>query len=310
MGNVGIGVNNPQNTLAVIGNATFITTNGAAVQGLHTASGAYGQLGFGSTFYNGGLGVYQTNGYGVYGNAGTTVGDYAGYFDGAVNINGNLVDNGNVYSSGVVIGTPSSSTAPLNVVGNLSASLPFTTPVAFIQNSYAGANSSPALRLVGYGNTVNGVLNVSAEGSGLIAQFGNVNSFVADIKTNGTIDAVVFNTTSDRNAKENFSSVNAKTMLEKVALLPISEWNYKVAGGIRHIGPMAQDFQAAFNIGEDDKHIATVDADGVALAAIQGLNQKVEEKNAEIQTLKQQNDSLAQRLNELEAMVKSIAEKK
>ena len=54
---------------------------------------------------------------------------------------------------------------------------------------------------------------------------------------------------------------------------------------------MAQDFYAAFNVGPDDKHIATVDADGVALAAIQGLNQKVEEqlkaKNAEIEELKQ-----------------------
>jgi hypothetical protein len=45
---------------------------------------------------------------------------------------------------------------------------------------------------------------------------------------------------------------------------------------------MAQDFRAAFGLGEDDKHIATVDADGVALAAIQGLNQKLERENAEL----------------------------
>ena len=50
---------------------------------------------------------------------------------------------------------------------------------------------------------------------------------------------------------------------------------------------MAQDFYAAFNVGPDDKHIATVDADGVTLAAIQGLNQKLEEKDAELQALKQ-----------------------
>ena len=44
------------------------------------------------------------------------------------------------------------------------------------------------------------------------------------------------------------------------------------------MGPMAQDFSAAFGLGEDDKHISTVDADGVALAAIQGLHQQLQTK--------------------------------
>jgi hypothetical protein len=103
----------------------------------------------------------------------------------------------------------------------------------------------------------------------------------------------------------------------KVAALPITLWNFKTDAGTRHIGPMAQDFHSAFNVGTDDKHIATVDEEGVALAAIQGLNQKVEElknalahRDAENMELKQQNDSLAQRLNELEAAVKSLVEKK
>jgi hypothetical protein len=73
---------------------------------------------------------------------------------------------------------------------------------------------------------------------------------------------------------------------------------------------MAQDFYAAFNVGPDDKHITVIDEGGVALAAIQGLNQKLNEKVAEIQTLKQQNDLLTHRLDELEATVKSLAEKK
>jgi trimeric autotransporter adhesin len=59
----------------------------------------------------------------------------------------------------------------------------------------------------------------------------------------------------------------------------------------QHVGPMAQDFHAAFGVGPDDKHIATVDADGVALAAIQGLNQKLEqqlkEKDARISALEE-----------------------
>ena len=92
---------------------------------------------------------------------------------------------------------------------------------------------------------------------------------------------------SDRNAKENFEPVNARTVLDKVAALPLSTWNYKAqTNGVRHIGPMAQDFKAVFGVGETETGITTVDADGVALAAIQGLNQKLEEKEAEIQDLK------------------------
>ena len=209
----------------------------------------------------------------------------------------------------MVIGSDST-TAPLNVAGYLTATLPFTTPVAYIQNSYTGANSSPALRLVGYGNTVNGVLNVSAEGTGLIAQFGNANNFVADIKTNGTIDAVAFNTTSDRNMKDNFTGIDSRSVLEKVAALPISKWNFKEDPSTRHLGPMAQDFYAAFGVGSDDKHIATVDEDGVALAAIQGLDEKVEQERIENTKLKQQNDSLEKRLDELEAAVESLTKTK
>ena len=86
---------------------------------------------------------------------------------------------------------------------------------------------------------------------------------------------------SDRNAKENFKPVNARAVLDKVAALPVSTWNYKAqTNGVRHIGAMAQDFKRAFGVGETDTGINTVDADGIALAAIQGLNQIVQEKDA------------------------------
>ena len=97
-----------------------------------------------------------------------------------------------------------------------------------------------------------------------------------------------FVSASDRNVKENFAPVQPREMLEKVIALPLSSWNYKADTATRHVGPMAQDFYAAFNVGPDDKHIATVDADGVALAAIQGLNQKVEEKEARITALEKE----------------------
>lgn len=112
--------------------------------------------------------------------------------------------------------------------------------------------------------------------------------------------AKAFNISSDRNAKENFAPVDAGDVLEKVAALPLTVWNYKGETGTRHLGPVAQDFHAAFGLGIGGKHIATVDADGVALAAIQGLNRKLEEsvrqKEARIAELEQRLDRIERML--------------
>ncbi|MFN8595895.1 MAG: tail fiber domain-containing protein [Anaerolineae bacterium] len=91
---------------------------------------------------------------------------------------------------------------------------------------------------------------------------------------------------SDRNVKANFAAVDTRALVEKLAQMPISTWNYQTQdSSIRHIGPMAQDFAAAFGVGEDDTHISTVDADGVSLAAIQGLYQMIQEKDHRISQL-------------------------
>ncbi len=122
---------------------------------------------------------------------------------------------------------------------------------------------------------------------------------------------------SDRALKENVAPVNARDMLSRVASLPIQTWNYKTQdAGIRHIGPMAQDFYAAFGVGEDDTHITTVDADGVALAAIQGLyqvtqelRQAAQEKDAQIAALQAQNAALQAQLAALEARLAALERK-
>jgi hypothetical protein len=113
----------------------------------------------------------------------------------------------------------------------------------------------------------------------------------------GEARATFFTPTSDRNAKENFTPVDPADVLRKVAALPITEWSYRSLGSTRHMGPVAQDFHAAFGLGADDKGISTVDADGVALAAIQALNRKVEEKDARIRELEQRMERLERLLN-------------
>jgi hypothetical protein len=94
---------------------------------------------------------------------------------------------------------------------------------------------------------------------------------------------------SDRNAKENFSTVDGNKLLDKLNAISVETWNYKAQDkSTHHMGPMAQDFYAAFGLGEDDTHISTVDADGVALAAIQALYRLSKEKDTQIEQLNRQ----------------------
>jgi hypothetical protein len=77
---------------------------------------------------------------------------------------------------------------------------------------------------------------------------------------------------SDRAAKRDFRPIDRRRLLERLERVPIMRWSYKTqAPSIRHLGPTAQDFRAAFGLGEDGKHIDSIDSGGVALAAIQGL---------------------------------------
>jgi predicted RNase H-like nuclease (RuvC/YqgF family) len=60
---------------------------------------------------------------------------------------------------------------------------------------------------------------------------------------------------------------------------------------------MAQDFHSAFPLNDNDKMLNDADMHGVALAAIQGLNMKLQEKDAEIQELKGRLDKLERALS-------------
>jgi hypothetical protein len=77
---------------------------------------------------------------------------------------------------------------------------------------------------------------------------------------------------SDRNMKTGVAALDDAAVLDKVAALPVNVWSYTSEPGVRHVGPMAQDFYAAFGVGEDDRHITSIDEDGVALAAIKALH--------------------------------------
>ena len=112
---------------------------------------------------------------------------------------------------------------------------------------------------------------------------------------------------SDRNTKTNVAAINPRDVLARVARLPIGTWNYRSQDEtVRHIGPMAQDFRESFGLGEDDRHISAVDADGVALAAIQGLNQRIEEQRTVIERKDGEVTDLQKRVAQLESLVRRL----
>ena len=103
---------------------------------------------------------------------------------------------------------------------------------------------------------------------------------------------------SSRAFKHAFETIDVSEVLARVVALPVSRWQYRESGEGVHLGPMAEDFAEAFGLGGSTQHISTVDADGVALAAIQGLNAKLEAENA---ALRSTLDALTARLARLEA---------
>jgi len=113
----------------------------------------------------------------------------------------------------------------------------------------------------------------------------------AYLSTGGT-----WTNSSSRALKEGFEVVDPLDVLGRVLRLDVSTWAYRDSPEGRHMGPMAEDFHEAFGLGGDPGSISTVDASGVALAAIQGLNRKFDAKR---DVLEAENAALRQRLAEI-----------
>ena len=271
------------NWVAQIDSGGNITANGSINGGNISASG--------NMSANGGFGVNGTNG------------GWAAQIDSGGNISasGNVnVNNLNVTSGIIALGAyPDWSLIYSDDNGGLSVEA----------NTIGETAVDPSgITTTGEINVNNGTVTISPNGD-IHANWFNglgVNASIgvtcAYLTASGVVSGQSFVTTSDRNLKEKFTPIDSREVLERVAGLPITRWNFKNDPASPHIGPMAQDFYAAFNVGTDDKHIATVDEDGVALAAIQGLNEKLKEKDARI-------EALEKRLADLEQLVKTSPQK-
>jgi Chaperone of endosialidase len=304
-GNIGIGTTAPVQTLQVNG----ITSLGAP-------GSVYGYLVAGSS-----PGPYPTIGFNTYGTgyrAGVT--GYGGIFqfqdgDGKlIYYTGSNVAAGAAHAVAarfvidkdgkVGIGTTNPINGKLHVNGGSGVGV-----YSESTGSYGVYGGSTSYGVVGsgsygvYGDGVSyGVFGVSHSGyagffRGKAKVTGNLEAAGGLTVTGGACTGCA-RVQSDQNLKTNFSTVNPRFVLDRLARLPIRQWNYKTdEPSVRHIGPMAQDFRIAFNLGVDDKHIDMIDANGVTMAAIQGLYQMVQEKD-------KKNEQLASEVQQLRAQVR------
>jgi hypothetical protein len=158
--------------------------------------------------------------------------------------------------------------------------------------SYAAMRLNNGIANWAFSNTPAGVFTVNKVGSGG-QEFTVGTRFDAGgntMQVQGSVQGTKFVATSSREMKTDFTTLDGQEVLAKLAEIPVMSWRYKTDDETdRHFGPVAEDFQSAFQLG-DGKTIANIDADGVALAAIQGLHSMLEEKSAALEELRAEKD--------------------
>jgi hypothetical protein len=138
----------------------------------------------------------------------------------------------------------------------------------------------------------------------------------ADLSTGCDLPAGsgAFACSSSRTLKEGFAPVDGEDLLMRIRGVPVNTWSYvNEPGNVRHLGPFAEDFRAAFGLGSDARSIALLDIAGVNFAAVQALEARtaeVERLKAEVATLRAQQAATDARLAELEALVRGGSQPK
>jgi hypothetical protein len=145
---------------------------------------------------------------------------------------------------------------------------------------------------------------VTLQSGASVSNWGQSNAVISTSTGAYLSTAGIWTNTSDVNRKHLFEAVSGEDVLARLRTLPIRSWSYRIDdAGVRHLGPTAQEFRAAFGLGNDDVTIGTVDADGVALAAAQALEARTSAQAEEIAALRAENAELRARLDRLEALL-------
>ncbi|WP_420129498.1 tail fiber domain-containing protein [Longimicrobium sp.] len=174
----------------------------------------------------------------------------------------------------------------------------------------AGVNHSANWRVSGgfrIFTSSNQSTGVTFQSGASVSNWGHANAVISTSTGAILTTGGVWQNSSDVNRKHRFAQVSGEDVLARLRALPITSWTYKVESDeVRHLGPTAQDFRAAFGLGTDELSIGTVDADGVALVAAQALERRTTEQDARIEALEARNAALQQENAEMRARLERI----
>ncbi len=173
---------------------------------------------------------------------------------------------------------------------------------ATVDTLRAGVNHSANWRVSGgfrMFTSSNLSTGVTIQSGAAVSNWGQANAVISTSTGALLTTGGIWQNVSDVHSKHRFEQISNEQILEKLRHLPITRWSYKKEDdSIRHIGPMAQDFFAAFRLGHDNRGIGTVDADGVALAGIKALEERTRNLAEEIESLKADNAALRQEMKD------------
>lgn len=174
----------------------------------------------------------------------------------------------------------------------------------------AGVNHSANWRVSGgfrIFTTSNLSTGVTIQSGNSVSNWGQSNAVISTSTGAYLSTAGVWQSVSDVNRKHDFEDVSGEEVLAKLRDLPLSTWSYRVEpDSVRHMGPTAQDFYAAFRLGDNELSIGTVDADGVALVSAQALERRTTEQAEEIRRQGARIDALERTNAELIARLEAL----
>jgi hypothetical protein len=165
-------------------------------------------------------------------------------------------------------------------------------------NHSANWRTSGGFRIFTSSNLSTGV---TLQSGASVSNWGQTNAVISTSTGAYLSTGGVWTNVSDVNRKRNFIAVDGEDLLSRIRGLSITTWGYKVEDdSVRHLGPTAQDFKAAFGLGSDEKAIGAVDADGVALAGVKALDARSLDQAKRIDMLEKENALLRERLERIE----------
>jgi len=282
---IGGGGSNIANGLGatIAGGALNVASNASTVGGgqFNVAEGDYATIGGG--FFNGAEGTFATTGGGgvnfAYGNESTIGGGSGNVTFGA--------------SATIPGGFTNRAYGDFSFAAGLTAIATHTGSFVWADSTGAPSGTTP------FGSSANDQFNVRASGGTNIYSAPDLSAGVTLAPGGGA-----WVTVSDYRLKDNRQDIDQVEILNRLMNIPVQSWNYKSQdASIRHIGPMAQDFNPAFGFTESPLGISSIDCDGVALAAIQGLYKLY---NQELQKSHEQRINHDQRINQLECIIQKL----